>query len=81
MFVWSIDDMFIYFIRYHIAIISDNYVSNLIKFLTSEDLSARIGRVAQYQSLSSLPESIFYQISIECKCRWHERDIQRLCPR
>ena len=47
MFVWSIDDMFIYFIRYHIAIVSGDYVSYLLKFLTSEDLAAGIGRVAQ----------------------------------
>ena len=65
MFVWGIDNMLIHFIRYHIAIISDNYISNLFKFLSSEDLTAWIGRVAQHQSLGSLPEGIFNQVRIK----------------
>ena len=65
MFMGSLIYMLIYFIRYHIAVVSNNDVSNLLKFLTSKHLAARIGWVAQHQSLGSLLESIFYQIGIE----------------
>ena len=65
MLVWSIDDMFVYLIRYDIAVISDDDVRNLLKFLSSEDLAARIRRVAQHQSLGSLLEGIFNQVGIE----------------
>ena len=50
--------MLIHFIRYHIAIVSDNDVGNLLQLFADKNLAARIGRVAQHQSLGSLLESL-----------------------
>ncbi len=75
MAIGFVDDMLVDLVGDHKCIIFDGNVGDCLKLVKREDFSARVGRVAQNQSLGSFLKPFLYQGKVECAGGRHERNI------